>query len=130
MRTFKKTSFNAFAALAASALGVGAVGFMTSGCYDEPTHTRTVYVEHHDTPPPVVRDRVVVVDPPPADRVEVIPESRSGYMWVRGHYVYDGHQYRWADGRYEAIPRPGARYIPGHWDRVDRGYVWTEGRWD
>jgi len=131
------------AQLVAAGLGLAAVG-----CAD---HDRTVYVDetHVRTAPPVVteppvvthervvteapvvtRERVVVVDPPPADRVEVIPAQREGYIWIRGHYVYDGHNYRWRDGHYEAIPRSGAHYVSGRWDRVPGGYVWVEGHWE
>ena len=50
-------------------------------------------------------------------------------MWVAGHYGHDGRNYYWVPGKYEPVPRPGARYVPGHWETTTGGYMWIDGRW-
>jgi hypothetical protein len=74
-----------------------------------------VYV-HIGPPPPPVRE---VVPPPP----------HLGYVWQPGFHRWDGARYVWVPGTYAAGPRPGARWIPGHWRPTPRGYVWIEGHW-
>jgi hypothetical protein len=103
-----------------------AAGFLAGGCYE---NGRAVYYDHDPGPYTVTERRVVVVDPPPADRVEVIQPQRRGYVWVNGHYRHDGRRYTWVNGHYERIPRSNARYRPGYWDRRGNGYVWIDGRW-
>lgn len=40
----------------------------------------------------------------PAERVEVVPVAPSpGYVWVKGHYKWEGGAWVW---------------VPGHWRRV------------
>jgi len=66
---------------------------------------------------------------PPPPREEPAPPPREGYIYERGHYGWDGHQYVWTEGKY--IPKreghewrsyvlepKGERwhYRAGHWD--------------
>jgi WXXGXW repeat (2 copies) len=71
---------------------------------------------------------VEVAEAPPAERVEVAPAPRVGYVWVRGHWQWAGRQYVWAPGHWEAV-RAGHRWEEGHWARRPRGWVWVEGHW-
>ena len=52
------------------------------------------------TPAPVVvyHDRPA---PPPPIVEEYAP--RQGYVWVRGHYRWNGHRYIWVRGHYRAV---------------------------
>src|ERR1700751_540670 len=48
-------------------------------------------------------DRVVEFEigvAPPAERVEVVPAPRPGYIYERGHYVIEGDKYVWHEGRF------------------------------
>jgi hypothetical protein len=109
-----------------SATGISAA--IVAGCA---SRTRTVYVHDHDPPyESAVQARdVVIVEPPPRDLDEVVPAQRAGYVWINGHYRYDGKRYVWKPGYYERVPRGYARWEPGRWDRRGDGYVWIEGRW-
>jgi len=71
------------------------------------------YVEVQEEPPP---PRVVVVD------------TRPGYIWVEGRWVWSGGQYVWRDGYYER-ERAGYVWEQGRWENRGRGHVWVEGRW-
>ena len=45
---------------------------------------------------------------PPAPRMEVMPESRRGYVWVPGYWDYRGHRHVWVAGTWMR-ERPGYR---------------------
>ena len=71
--------------------------------------------------------QVYVQVAPPAPVVETIPASPgTGYVWVNGHYRWDGNRYVWVGGRYS---RHAGRYCDGHWRNTAHGYVWVEGHW-
>ena len=57
--------------------------------------------------------RVEVTEAPPPPQEERI-EVRSGYVFVRGHWDWQG---RWV-------------WVPGHWERERSGYAWSDGRWE
>ena len=57
---------------------------------------------------------VVVRFAPPADRYEVVPAPRRGYVWENGHYQYRNGRYIW---------------VAGHWERARPGYVHVQPRW-
>ena len=97
----------------------------TTVVVDRDRPRREVVVE--ESAPPTA---TILIEPPPAERVEIIPEPRPGYFWIRGHWIHDGRRYVWATGRYERMPRPDARWQAGRWDHVRGGYVWIEGHWD
>ena len=73
---------------------------LAGGCAD----SGAVY-SHDEGPYTVSRERVVVVDPPPTERYEVVQPARPGYVWVHGHYRHDGRRYYWVNGHYERMPR-------------------------
>src|SRR5687767_14329013 len=62
---------------------------------------------------------VVVRVPPPPPLVEVVPSSpASGFVWIDGHWRWDGAQYRWVQGYWARSP--GALFV---W--VPTGWQWT-----
>ena len=66
---------------------------------------------------------------PPADRVEVIPAPREGYIYERGHYDWDGGRYVWHEGHF-IQKREGHVYRPYALEhRGDRWY-YRRGHWD
>lgn len=86
------------------------------------------YDHRHDR---VVREeRVVVVEEPPRERVEVIgvPPSRD-HVYVKGHWVRRGRDWDWSPGHWVVRPRHNAQYVPGHWERERGGWVYVEGHW-
>ncbi len=67
--------------------------------------------------------------PPPPLEVEVRPPPPTDVaVWVDGYWAWNGDNYYWVPGRWEARPR-GA-WVPGRWDHEDRGYYWVKGHWD
>lgn len=75
-----------------------------------------------------VRTRgVVVVDAPPPPREERF-EARSGYVWVRGNWQWNGNQYDWQAGHWER-EKAGHAWSDGRWDQQNGGWVWVEGGW-
>jgi len=66
---------------------------------------------------------------PPADRVEVVPAPRPGYVWAPGYYDYNGHQHVWHKGHWEH-ERHGQHWTGDHW--VQNGDKWhhERGHWD
>jgi len=73
---------------------------------------------------------VVVRIAPPAAIVETRGVAPGpGYVWIGGYQRWDGAAYAWNAGRWEAPPRPGARWVAHRWERRHGGYVFREGRW-
>ena len=69
----------------------------------------------------------VVVRQPPEPRAESYG-TKSGYVWVRGYWQWNGNDYVWMDGHWER-ERSGRHWKDGYWDHRGNGYVWVEGEW-
>ena len=73
---------------------------------------------------------IVVQSAPPADQAEVVPTSPgSGYLWMRGHWKWEGNQWAWEKGRWANRPHPNALWVPGYWHSRQHGWVWISGHW-
>jgi hypothetical protein len=68
------------------------------------------------SPPPVVVERAGIAPGP-------------GYVWQPGYYRWAGREYIWVPGHYAAVPRPHARWVPGHWQRDRGGWYFVAGHW-
>jgi YXWGXW repeat-containing protein len=67
---------------------------------------------------------------PPRDRVEVVVASPGpGYAWVRGYWRWDRNDYFWVPGRWERVERGYHRWVPGHWTQRHHRWYWVEGHW-
>jgi len=66
---------------------------------------------------------------PPADRAEVVPAPRTGYVYERGHYDWDGHAYVWNEGRF-IEERPGHVYEQPMIEHRGEHYYFHKGHWD
>jgi len=66
---------------------------------------------------------------PPAERVEVVPPPRVGYIYERGHYVVEGDKYVWHEGRF-IQEREGHRWQPYVIERHGERWVYRSGHWD
>jgi hypothetical protein len=72
---------------------------------------------------------VVKIAPP---RVHVENRGRPparGHVWIGGYQRYDNNAYAWVPGRWEAPPRPNAKWQAHHWQKRKDGYVFVEGSW-
>jgi len=73
---------------------------------------------------------VVVAVRPPAPIVETRPvRPGRNFIWIGGYHRWDGRAYVWVPGRWEAPPRPGARWVAHRWVRRGHGWVMVEGHW-
>jgi hypothetical protein len=68
----------------------------------------------------------------PARPVVVNRPSQPGpdYIWVDEDWRAGNNRYEWAGGHWVARPRQEAVWVPGHWDRQDRGEYWVPGTWN
>jgi len=70
--------------------------------------------------------------PPPPLRFERVPPPPGArYVWVPGHWRWDGRGYRWIGGRYQIRQVGWGRWVPGRWawrPRMGR-WVWVPAHW-
>jgi hypothetical protein len=66
---------------------------------------------------------------PPAERVEVVPAPRPGYIYERGHYVIESDKYVWHEGRF-VKEREGHRWQPYVLEKRGEVYIYRPGHWD
>lgn len=84
----------------------------------------------------------VGVETAPPAPVSVYYDSRPGYTFIEGRWVWTAYGWQWYPG-YWVAERPGYVYIQGYWDywggrylyrpgswaRYRNGYVYVGGRW-
>jgi hypothetical protein len=68
---------------------------------------------------------------PPADRPETPPpQPGAQYVWVPGHYSWDGNDFQWHSGEWTAPPTGYRSWAPGHWQQTgSNNWVYVEGQW-
>jgi hypothetical protein len=60
---------------------------------------------------------------PPAEQVEVVPAApAANYIWIKGHWHWNGVGWVWRRGHY-VVQRVGWRWVPAHYEA--RGGVWV-----
>ncbi len=88
-------------------------------------------------PPPVVVEQpaypvgteIVVDSAPPAPLVEVVTAPPAvGYVWIPGAWEWNG-RWVWAAGRWAYPPRPGAVWVPHHYENRNGVNVFIRGGW-
>jgi hypothetical protein len=70
---------------------------------------------------------VAVTSAPPAP-ADVYYESRAGYVYIQGRWVWSGSQWEWRPGYWEP-QRVGYVYVDGFWDYRNSQYVYVDGYW-
>ena len=69
--------------------------------------------------------------PPPnysPHRTYIPTKPGLGYIWVPGHWAWNGHGYYWRNGRW-IKNRRGKVYVPGRWVKNGPYYEWIRGYW-
>ena len=66
---------------------------------------------------------------PPAERVEVVPAPRPGYVYERGHYIVESDKYVWHEGHF-IKEREGHRWVPYVMEHRGEVYIYRPGHWD
>ena len=75
-----------------------------------------------------VNFNIVIGNPPPPPRYEVIPGPRAGYVWAPGYWNWDGRRHDWRAGHWERV-RAGQVYSRPQWVQADNGWRLQEGGW-
>src|SRR5436309_1317006 len=65
---------------------------------------------------------------PPAQRVEVVPAPRRGYVWAPGYWNLKRDRHVWTAGHYER-ERKGYHYAEPRWTQRDNRWQLERGRW-
>jgi hypothetical protein len=66
---------------------------------------------------------------PPAPRVVAVPAPRRGYVWVPGHWRWNGHRHVWVDGHW-VRERVGYHWVPAQWVQVGPRWHFVPGYWE
>jgi hypothetical protein len=72
---------------------------------------------------------LVINQPPPPPRYEVVPAPRAGYVWAPGYWRWENRRHVWAPGHWVA-ERRGYHWVPDRWAQVDGGWRHQPGYWD
>jgi hypothetical protein len=65
---------------------------------------------------------------PPAQRVEVVPVGRPGYVWGPGYWRWNGYRHVWVGGSW-VRERPGWHWVGAHWTPYGAHYHYVPGYW-
>ncbi len=68
------------------------------------------------------------VAPPPLKNEARKTSPGPNYMWISGHWNWNGGQYVWISGHWEKN-RKNQVWIPGHWEKRGRHYTFIKGHW-
>jgi hypothetical protein len=81
-------------------------------------------------PPKLARNEtLVVVDhEPPQHPTEDEPAERVGWVWARGYWRWDGHDYEPVRGHWERV-REGYHYVHPFWENRKGRWVFHAGVW-
>ena len=64
-----------------------------------------------------------------AGAIAVAAASRPGYLWVDGHWDWEGDRWQWSEG-YWIAEQPGFIWIQGGWFESGGHHYYRPGRWD
>jgi hypothetical protein len=64
--------------------------------------------------------------PPPVQVERPTPSPGQQYVWIAGHWAWNGQNYGWVAGRWMEAQ---GNWIPGRHVRTPQGWVYQEGRW-
>jgi hypothetical protein len=80
--------------------------------------------------PPPPPGRVYVRLAPPVPVVDVVGVAPGPeFVWIPGYHRWEGDRYVWVPGHWDRPPRPGGRWVRGHWQHDRGGWFWVEGHW-
>jgi hypothetical protein len=73
---------------------------------------------------------IIVTSLPPAPLVEErTPQPRPSTVWIAGYWHWNGLQYAWIPGHWEASPHVGASWRAPRYVKVESSYVYEPGTW-
>lgn len=71
---------------------------------------------------------IIVLEAPPQLRSEATPPPRRGYVWVGGHWDWQGRTHKWINGSWMR-ERRGYQYNPSTWMERDGRWHLQRGQW-
>ena len=77
----------------------------------------------------VARTYVDIDVAPPPPHVEAVPVPRTGYVWVPGVWVWEGHHHVWHRGHW-VHERRGYTYVEPRWHQEGQRWRYDEGHWE
>lgn len=81
-------------------------------------------------PIPVSAQVGIYVDvAPPAPRYEVVPATRSGFVWQPGYHDWRNGRHVWVKGHW-VRERKGHYWHPNRWEQREGRWTLERGRWD
>jgi hypothetical protein len=81
---------------------------------------------------PAISSAAVVIDvdvAPPAQRVEVVPAARPGFVWAPGYWAWRGHTHVWVRGHW-IRERAGFHWVPDAWVQAGPHWHYAPGHWE
>ena len=67
---------------------------------------------------------------PPPPQVEIVPVAPGpAYVWVPGHWHWNGYRYFWVHGHYAVRQAGWHHWVDGHWGVVYGQWRWIPGHW-
>lgn len=68
--------------------------------------------------------------PVPPPRSEYVPpRPGAAYVWVPGHWHWNGYRYIWIGGRYVVRQSGWHHWVDGHWAVIHGRWTWIPGHW-
>lgn len=64
-----------------------------------------------------------------SDAVAAGPAPSAAHVWMTGHWVSEGGQWKWVMAHWELPPSTSATWISGHWVPQGASWVWANGAW-
>jgi hypothetical protein len=68
--------------------------------------------------------------PMPPPRYEPVPPPPgAAYVWVPGHWRWNGYRYIWVGGRYVVRQTGWHRWVDGRWVIINGRWTWIPAHW-
>ncbi len=94
---------------------------LLSGCIVERPRARVYYAE----PAPII-----VTQAPPSPLYEQVPVAPGpDFVWIAGHWHWNGNRWVWNRGYYARPPRRGAVWVAPRFEAHEGGSVFIGGYW-
>lgn len=99
-------------------------------------HSHHTYIIEQPAPSYVVMQApaptpvIMVESEPPAEiEDEIVQCPGPNYVWIKGHWQWDGMHYQRVHGHWVVRPTVSAMWVNGFWTKHHNHWRWTEGYW-
>lgn len=82
------------------------------------------------SPASMAAGKEVTVDvAPPAERHELAPKARDGYVWAPGYWAWRGRFYTWTSGTW-IVTHGGQHWVADRWEPQGSQWHYSPGHWE